>query len=194
MGAEAFDTTAYGKTQREAFEAAKEHARYEHGHGGYTGTIAEKGDYAHVVLPKGVTVPAFLKLLEDADQLYWTPAAVARELADHDRYGVGARKTWMGKTLRQRQNELGREQAKYERFWARVDKRPGLRAALTAALPLYSGDKWGPALCLGPLTGKLAQQRMTYAVGTRHEQIDDRWVAKAPRGQKLWLFLGYASS
>jgi hypothetical protein len=31
-------------------------------------------------------------------------------------------------------------------------------------------------------------------VAARFEQQDGRWVTKAPRGQKLWLFLGYASS
>jgi hypothetical protein len=45
MGASTFITTAKGTTAQEAFDAAREEARYEHGHGGYTGTIAEKRTY-----------------------------------------------------------------------------------------------------------------------------------------------------
>lgn len=42
MGAQDFVTVAQGKTAREAFQAAQRDARFEHGNGGYTGTIAEK--------------------------------------------------------------------------------------------------------------------------------------------------------
>jgi hypothetical protein len=43
MGACDFYEVAQGKTAREAFQRAVEDAQYESGHGGYTGTIAEKG-------------------------------------------------------------------------------------------------------------------------------------------------------
>ncbi len=42
MGAEGFTTFAKGRTAKEAFEKAVTEAQYEYGHGGYTGTIAEK--------------------------------------------------------------------------------------------------------------------------------------------------------
>jgi hypothetical protein len=45
MGAESFYEVASGKTVKEAFDSAVEDAAYEHGHGGYTGTIAEKHEY-----------------------------------------------------------------------------------------------------------------------------------------------------
>jgi hypothetical protein len=45
MGAEVFFTRARGNTAKEAFQAATEEARYEHGHGGYSGTIAEKHSF-----------------------------------------------------------------------------------------------------------------------------------------------------
>ena len=44
MGATEFFTTSSGKTAQEAFRSAVEEAQYEYGHGGYTGTIAEKSD------------------------------------------------------------------------------------------------------------------------------------------------------
>ena len=42
MGACDFGVRAKGKTAKEAFNNAVEEAQYESGHGGYTGTIAEK--------------------------------------------------------------------------------------------------------------------------------------------------------
>jgi len=45
MGATTFETTAAGADVNEAFAEAQRQARYEYGHAGYTGTIAEKGDY-----------------------------------------------------------------------------------------------------------------------------------------------------
>lgn len=45
MGAYEFTTVADGATAREAFNRAVDDALYESGHGGYTGTIAEKGSF-----------------------------------------------------------------------------------------------------------------------------------------------------
>ena len=42
MGTDSFITTGSGRTAREAFDAAREDARDEYGHGGYTGSVAEK--------------------------------------------------------------------------------------------------------------------------------------------------------
>lgn len=51
MGAEQFITTAEGETADEAFAAARKEAAYEHGHGGYTGTIAEKDGFTTFEVP-----------------------------------------------------------------------------------------------------------------------------------------------
>ena len=53
MGATNFTVTARGKTASEAFDYATENARYENGHGGYTGTIAEKRSFVMVTPDKG---------------------------------------------------------------------------------------------------------------------------------------------
>lgn len=50
MGAEVFYTYAFGSDADEAFRSAVEHAEYMNGHGGYTGTIAEKSSYT--VIPE----------------------------------------------------------------------------------------------------------------------------------------------
>ena len=44
MGASEFFTVSSGKNVQAAFHTAVDEAQYEYGHGGYTGTIAEKND------------------------------------------------------------------------------------------------------------------------------------------------------
>ena len=45
MGATTFETYRDGTDVQAAFHDAVQDAAWEHGHGGYTGTIAEKSDY-----------------------------------------------------------------------------------------------------------------------------------------------------
>lgn len=54
MGACNFATSAYGKSARSAFQSAVADACYEYGHGGYTGTIAEKSTFTVVQMPEGM--------------------------------------------------------------------------------------------------------------------------------------------
>lgn len=53
MGATSFSTIMRGDTLDEAYRKATEDARYWHGHGGYTGTIAEKNGYTLFDVPFG---------------------------------------------------------------------------------------------------------------------------------------------
>ena len=46
MGATTFYELSRANTAEEAFSLAKKDAQYIHGHGGYTGTIAEKSTYS----------------------------------------------------------------------------------------------------------------------------------------------------
>jgi len=55
MGACNFYVRATGSNAEAAFMAAQAEARYEYGHGGYTGTIAEKDGYTIFPVPKGFT-------------------------------------------------------------------------------------------------------------------------------------------
>lgn len=52
MGAEVFMVEASGKTAEEAFRKAYDDACYWSGHGGYTGTIAEKDDFRSIGFPE----------------------------------------------------------------------------------------------------------------------------------------------
>ena len=53
MGGDTFFIKASGKTAKEAFQSAVHQAQYEHGHGGYSGTIAEKHSFCMIPLPQG---------------------------------------------------------------------------------------------------------------------------------------------
>jgi len=98
MGAVNFEVIAYTENAREAFRNAVERARWEYGHGGYTGTIAEKDgfvDFSDRVpveareaaiksisawKPDGVPAPVegvsdyVLKQMADAYEDKWGPA------------------------------------------------------------------------------------------------------------------------
>lgn len=72
MGAWQFKTFSAGETIREAFNSAVEEAQWEDGHGGYTGTIAEKPGAVEVALPPDVDAQTFAELVvrHDAAPLY----------------------------------------------------------------------------------------------------------------------------
>jgi hypothetical protein len=70
MGATTF-MSYYGVMSRatrgqadEVFEYARKHAQYENGHGGYTGTIAEKNSFC-VISDEGISYAKAFKLADD---------------------------------------------------------------------------------------------------------------------------------
>ena len=67
MGATTFFTREHGRTAREAFERATGAAQYWHGHGGYSGTIAEKENFTEITIPKGKDPLEFAYNLIDND-------------------------------------------------------------------------------------------------------------------------------
>ena len=78
MGADVFFTNASGKTAGEAFTEAVNQARYDHGHAGYTGTLAEKGAFTSIAVPEGEEPTKFAdKLIDECDPRVddkWGPA------------------------------------------------------------------------------------------------------------------------
>ena len=54
MGASEFFNVAEGKTADAAFKKLVAQAQWEHGHGGYSGTIAEKRSFVEFARPKGM--------------------------------------------------------------------------------------------------------------------------------------------
>ena len=78
MGAQEFMVTATGASAQEAFVNAKDEAYYQHGHGGYTGSIAEKNSFTVITTPEGVKPEQFAdQLLYEGDPRIddkWGPA------------------------------------------------------------------------------------------------------------------------
>jgi hypothetical protein len=68
MGAEVFYSTSKAKKPNEAFKECKEDAYWEHGHGGYTGTIAEKSGYSMSRKPKEIPANTWIDMVEDFDE------------------------------------------------------------------------------------------------------------------------------
>lgn len=89
MGACDFIQSGRGKTAQEAFSKAVQHAQYMSGHGGYTGTIAEKREFVMVTsdtLDERDAVTLAQKLLDEDDHRItdkWGPAGCIRMGEDH---------------------------------------------------------------------------------------------------------------
>lgn len=65
MGGQTFITTETGSTPLVAYDDAVASALYEHGHNGYTGTIAEKAGFIVVESPQGVDGVYLVDAIED---------------------------------------------------------------------------------------------------------------------------------
>jgi hypothetical protein len=79
MGAYEFTTISRGQSADEAFRQARDAAAWEHGHGGYTGSIAEKNDFRVITGPLSYTEASVLawRLIEADDPRIsdrWGPA------------------------------------------------------------------------------------------------------------------------
>lgn len=66
MGAQHFTTPSKGHDVEDAFLTARSWAQYMHGHGGYTGTIAEKDRYSLFEAPADTNVEEFAEMILDA--------------------------------------------------------------------------------------------------------------------------------
>ena len=73
MGAQEFFDVSTGQTHKAAFAKLVKQARYDHGHAGYSGTVAEKDEYTIIkfddtgVLPEHEDALAFANSLVDSD-------------------------------------------------------------------------------------------------------------------------------
>jgi hypothetical protein len=88
MGSQVFFDYAEGADAKQAFNAAVEEAAYMHGHGGYTGTIAEKHGFGVLSKPLSREAAEALadKMLEEGHPAIddkWGPAG-AIPVADDD--------------------------------------------------------------------------------------------------------------
>ncbi|MFD5451248.1 hypothetical protein [Streptomyces sp. NPDC127100] len=94
MGAYDFSTYQEGTGVENAFRAAVEDAQYEHGHGGYTGTIAEKDEFTVITqtpMPLNEAEEYAAKLISADDPRIsdkWGPAGAIPVLTDRRRVEV----------------------------------------------------------------------------------------------------------
>jgi len=89
MGAEVFFTTAKGRDADDAFDEARRRAQYDWGHAGYTGTIAEKDQFAMIAPPDDGGDPAAFadRLIDNGDYRVddkWGPAGCIHLGTDPD--------------------------------------------------------------------------------------------------------------
>ncbi len=82
MGAESFMNDAKGENVTEAFRDAVEDEAYESGHGGYSGTLAEKHEFVLIDLPVGQDPHEYAnRLISDGDERIddkWGPAGAIK--------------------------------------------------------------------------------------------------------------------
>ena len=69
MGASEYKRVGKGKTAKAAFDRLVEKAQWEHGHGGYSGTIAEKHSMVEFQRPKGMRRATVIQLISDLGRI-----------------------------------------------------------------------------------------------------------------------------
>ena len=143
MGASTFETMSHGKTAGEAFSAAVDAARYEYGHGGYTGTIAEKYDFALYTLPPRVMAPKVIAALYEAR----TPEAQRQDEEYRAKYGA----------------KLTAEQKRYDRKAAKAFEwlASTFGERIARGMVETFNDKWGPAVAF-EVSGKARDRYRLY--------------------------------
>ena len=69
MGASEYMNVGKGKTAKVAFDKVAENARWNHGHGGYSGTIAEKYSMVEFPRPKGMRRLTVIQAVRDLGRI-----------------------------------------------------------------------------------------------------------------------------
>lgn len=108
MGAARFGNFGFGATPQEAFNSAVSQARYEHGSGGYSGTIGEKHSFSLLTVPKGIAALDFMRWVRSAETSDDLPPEIpaehrgavrrAAEISD-DKWGPAAAVEIVGQEL-----------------------------------------------------------------------------------------------
>lgn len=180
MGADNFDTYGFGKTARDAFNTACRDAAYEHGHGGYTGTIAEKSSFRLVDLPKGMNAGDFVTAVS---QVFRSPYHGETETELLERF-TSRKKDW----VEWRKKPYG---AHLTKVWRKFSANPSWVALARSTYPTWD-DKWGPAVAV-EVTGKAAADARERFGSKKYDRKKDAWVSAIPRSVKVFRFFGMAS-
>lgn len=151
MGATDFVSYGFGKDAKEAFSATVQDALYWSGHGGYTGTIAEKGSYVLFELPPRTQPRKFINWVEtlayEGDQVEYLREELKR--LESTRAPRGQAAEW-----RQRKASMRKALKDGER---KINSIPAaVRPVVERAAEVWH-DKWGPAVAI-EITGTEASR------------------------------------
>lgn len=191
MGSANFETYATGRTPKEAFNSAVEQALYEHGHEGYTGTIAEKENFTIITPPsswKGREMEYAELLLEEEDERIsnkWGPAGCIHVFSEPLKEEVA-----YSTTTRKYKQEGTR---KWETFFEvhGMDGRQFdiLKSQTQAEASAKSFAKQYNVPCTVEITKKLVNGHSR--IITVHPKTKE---VVTPSAMHTYLFFGYASS
>ncbi|MCW6004303.1 hypothetical protein K1W54_06870 [Micromonospora sp. CPCC 205371] len=194
MGAATFNQYADGSDPDAAFDTARDDARHEHGHGGYTGTLAEKDGYVIITATpmdpeQAQTLAA--DLIDRADPRIddkWGPAgAIAvrqpTRTVTVDQLAGSATNTWpLDEQALAQITQVARQRGLIGQDETIEDGR------LSSHRPTNRPHTW-------PAQGRLTARTITYTEGTA--QLTVRKSPEALAAQTCpdgWLFFGWASS
>lgn len=191
MGATSFFTYATGKTVNKAFASAQADARYDHGHSGYTGTIAEKPSFIEFAVPLA-DLP-----LREMEQSYYTRTGATKMMVTvpaetrlgNAIYWYQSRRGWYDFDTRRHIEVADPFAETTEREvsvpkWVKDDDREGYIANERKR----DADDRADAKFLADKMGHKNWERMCYA-------FDQKWEAcvAIKVGDEEWLFCGLAS-
>lgn len=143
MGADQFSDIGLGKDANEAFRRIVEDARYMYGHGGYTGTIAEKDGFVNLGQLGRDYVNKVEGFIFDV------------QMASYDE--------WDEKTKRYVVDQKKKQRA--------INKVPeAIRAQVLKAIPIHD-DKWGPAVCFEVVGTKAAEIKARHGRKGTHDKV-----------------------
>jgi hypothetical protein len=191
LGATTFFTIGKGKNATEAFDNAYREAAYESGHGGYTGTIAEKHGFVCYQLPKGMT----------AHDLFDALSASSYEVLDERPPEPLYKTATYTRTVTMKVTETVAcrvpvdDAPPSEPFEPRRSVYDTNNAVITRAL------KWKKPKITPPheweVKAKDAVTKLRQIPNFRQmaEVFDDKWGSAVcvPAGDGQWAFMGYAS-
>ncbi len=178
MGANYIETTAVGKTLSEALTSAVREARDYYGHqDGYSGAINSGEQHASLVeLPPRMTFSKLQGLLEES--MEDTDLSYYRDNIRYAQQDVAAKRRGAKGRLAKAQRELAQATKRAERLAAKIEKAGFSSYDFDRIAEAYN-DKWG-----GYLAVELRGAEKARYLGSR----------KLRRGERLFLFFGYAPS
>lgn len=153
MGSTSFSNTVEGRTADEAFRKAVDHARHEHGHGGYTGTIAEKSDFVMVRIDptklKAAMGKAKERLQKHLENLNEGLKSPLDQWGYHKVPGSGSqmKPEQLRKSIEKVEATLRDEKLLTENALT-IYADELIESSFDADSDGGAGDKWGPALCI----------------------------------------------